>query len=337
MGCVSFSQRFFNDGNVSQLRMQAALLTAAIKLRSIQRPYQNLGWVEAVGASGTIRTVASIVTAQNWSENGVITNEALDKIIAHMVEAGHQDKFQLEGLSPERANVLAGGVAVLKASFDRLKIDRMIVSDGALREGLLYDLQGRIQHDDERDRTVNSLARRYHVDEAHAERVSKMATELYEQVAAEWQINTEEQLHRLQWAAKLHEVGLEISHYQYHKHSSYLVAHSDLPGFSREEQQALAAMVRGQRRSFPRKHIKQLSDDMQQATLRLTILLRLSLVFNRGRSEKTDTHVGLSLHRNTLILTLPSGWLEEHPLTEADLLQERQELKEIDIRLKIRD
>ena len=100
MGCVSFSQRFFNDGNVSQLRMQAALLTAAIKLRSIQRPYQNLGWVEAVGASGTIRTVASIVTAQNWSENGVITNEALDKIIAHMVEAGHQDKFQLEGLSP---------------------------------------------------------------------------------------------------------------------------------------------------------------------------------------------------------------------------------------------
>lgn len=337
MGCVSFSQRFFNDGNVSQLRIQAALLTAAIKLRSIQRPYQNLGWVEAVGASGTIRTVASIVTAQNWSENGVITNEALDKIIAHMVEAGHQDKFQLEGLSPERANVLAGGVAVLKASFDRLKIDRMIVSDGALREGLLYDLQGRIQHDDERDRTVNSLARRYHVDEAHAERVSKMATEFYEQVADEWQINTEEQLHRLQWAAKLHEVGLEISHYQYHKHSSYLVAHSDLPGFSREEQQALAAMVRGQRRSFPRKHIKQLSDEMQQATLRLTILLRLSLVFNRGRSEKTDTHVGLSLHRNTLILTLPEGWLEEHPLTEADLLQERQELKEIDIRLKIRD
>ncbi|HCD06121.1 MAG TPA: exopolyphosphatase, partial [Methylophaga sp.] len=254
MGCVSFTQRFFTDGTVSQLRMQAALLTAAIKLRSIQRPYQNLGWVEAVGASGTIRTVASIATAQSWSENGVITAEALDKIIAHMVEAGHHDKFQLEGLGPERANVLAGGVAVLKASFDRLKIERMIVSDGALREGLLYDLQGRIQHDDERDRTVNALARRYHVDESHAERVSKMATELYEQVAAEWEINTEEQLQRLQWAAKLHEVGLEISHYQYHKHSSYLVANSDLPGFSREEQQALAAMVRGQRRSFPRKH-----------------------------------------------------------------------------------
>lgn len=337
MGCISFSQRFFNDGTVSQLRMQAALLTAAIKLRSIQRPYQNLGWVEVVGASGTIRTVASIATAQNWSENGVITSYALDKLIAYMIEVGHYDQCQLEGLSSERANVLAGGVAVLKAAFDRLKIDRMIVSDGALREGLLYDLQGRIQHDDERDRTVNALARRYHVDETHAERVSKMATDLYEQVAIEWGINSDEQLQRLQWAAKLYEVGLEISHYQYHKHSAYLVANSDLPGFSREEQQALAAMLRGQRRSFPRKQIKQLSDEIQQATMRLTILLRLSLVFNRGRSEKTDTHVGLSLHRNAVVLTLPAGWLKEHPLTEADLMQEKQELKEIDIRLKIRD
>jgi len=337
MGCVSFSQRFFGDGTVSQLRMQAALLTAAIKLRSIQRPYQNLGWVEAVGASGTIRSVASIATAQNWSENGIITMEALDNIIAHMVQAGHYQKFQLEGLSAERANVLAGGVAVLKAAFDRLKIERMIVSDGALREGVLYDLQGRIQHDDERDHAVNALARRYHVDEAHAERVCKMATELYEQVAVEWEIDSKDYLSRLQWAATLHEVGLAISHDQYHKHSAYLVAHSDLPGFSREEQQALAVMMRGQRRSFPRKHIKQLSDELQLSTTRLTILLRLSLVFNRGRSEKTDTRAGLSLHRDSLVLSMPDGWLAEHPLTEADLLQEKQQLKDVDIRLKLRD
>src|SRR5690554_3770354 len=317
--------------------MQAGLLTGAIKLRSIQRPYQNLGWVEAVGASGTIRSVASIATAQNWSENGIITMEALDNIIAHMVQAGHYQKFQLEGLSAERANVLAGGVAVLKAAFDRLKIERMIVSDGALREGVLYDLQGRIQHDDERDHAVNALARRYHVDEAHAERVCKMATELYEQVAVEWEIDSKDYLSRLQWAATLHEVGLAISHDQYHKHSAYLVAHSDLPGFSREEQQALAVMMRGQRRSFPRKHIKQLSDELQLSTTRLTILLRLSLVFNRGRSEKTDTRAGLSLHRDSLVLSMPDGWLAEHPLTEADLLQEKQQLKDVDIRLKLRD
>lgn len=335
MGCVSFSQQYFADGHISQLQMQSALLAAAIRLRSIQRPYQRMGWVEAVGASGTIRSVADIVTAQGWSENGVITNASLDKLIEALLAAGHQDKLDLQGLSPERKTVLPAGVAVLKAAFDRLKIERMVVSDGALREGLLYDLQGRIQHDDERERTVQALARRYQTDEAHAARVSRMASELFEQVAADWQLSSDDHLYKLQWAAQLHEVGLAISHYQYHKHAAYLVAHSDMPGFSREEQYALAAMMRGQRRSIPKKQLEQLSEDLQLPTLRLMILLRLALVFNRGRSEQTDTYVKLAVTRKGLLLTLPEAWLNEHPLTEADLKQEKHYLKAIDVRLKI--
>ena len=241
----------------------------------------------------------------------------------------------MQGLSPERKTVLPAGVAVLKAAFDRLKIERMVVSDGALREGLLYDLQGRIQHDDERERTVQALARRYQADEAHAARVSRMASELFEQVAADWQLSSDDHLYKLQWAAQLHEVGLAISHYQYHKHAAYLVAHSDMPGFSREEQYALAAMMRGQRRSIPKKQLEQLSEDLQLPTLRLMILLRLALVFNRGRSEQTDTYVKLAVTRKGLQLTLPEGWLNEHPLTEADLKQEKHYLKAINVRLKI--
>lgn len=335
MGCVSFTQRFFADGEISQLQMQAAWLAAAIRLRSIQRPYLHLGWAEAIGASGTIKSVADIVTAQGWSENGVITGASLDKLIEKLVAAGHQDKIDLQGLSSERKSVIAAGVTILKAAFDRLKIDKMIVSDGALREGLLYDLQGRIQHDDERSRTVKALNRRYQVDEVHALRVSDMAKQLFEQVAVEWQINSEDHLQHLQWAAELHEVGLAISHYQYHKHSAYLVEHSDMPGFSREEQFALAAMMWGQRRSLATKQISELSEELQQPTLRLMVILRLALVFNRGRSEQTDTYVGLEVTSKGLRLTLPPGWLEEHPLTEADLKQEQKQLKAARIRLKI--
>ncbi len=335
MGCVSFSQRFFDDGKITQIQMQSAWLAAAIRLRSIQRPYVQMGWAEAIGASGTIKTVADIVTAQGWSENGVITGAALDKLIEHLVAAGHYEKIDLQGLGNDRKPVIAAGVAVLKAAFDRLNITKMIVSDGALREGLLYDLQGRIQHDDERGRTVLAVAKRYHVDETHAVRVSELARQLYEQVATDWQINNEDQLLHLQWAAQLHEVGLAISHYQYHKHAAYLVANSDMPGFSREEQHALAAMMRGQRRSIPKKYLDQLSEDLQLPTLRLMILLRLALVFNRGRSEQTDTYFKLSVTPKGLHLTLPEGWLSEHPLTEADLEQEKNYLKAIDIRLKI--
>ncbi|RLA05358.1 MAG: exopolyphosphatase, partial [Gammaproteobacteria bacterium] len=159
MGCVSFSQRFFGDGKITRTRMKTALIAAGTRLRSIQRPYRNVGWSEAIGASGTIRTVANIVKENDWADDGVITPKSLDKLIDAMIASGNVADFKLDGLSEERASVLPGGVAVLKASFDRLKIDRMTVSDGALREGLLYDLLGRIQHNDERDRTVSALAR----------------------------------------------------------------------------------------------------------------------------------------------------------------------------------
>lgn len=335
MGCVSYSQKFFKDGKTSASAMQKAMLAAASQLRTIQRPYRQAGWAEAIGASGTIRCVANICREHGWADDGVITADALQKMIQHLIEAGSIEAANLQGLSEERNKVIAGGLCVLAASFDRLGIDRMIVSDGALREGLLYDLLGRIQHDDERDRTVEALARRYDVDEGHGERIKVMATQLFEQVAADWDIDYEELLHRLQWACKLHEVGLAISHNQFHKHSAYLVGYSDLPGFSREEQQVLSVMVRGQRRSFPKKYIKKLPDELQQSTQRLTVLLRLAMVFNRGRSELADTYVKLRLSGKKLILTLPDGWLREHPLTEADLEHEAEHLKKIDLKLEV--
>lgn len=337
MGCVSFSQKFFPDDLLTDDACQKALLSAAVLLRSIQRPYLQLGWQEAIGASGTIRCVANIAKANGWCDDGVITMHALDMILVAMKNAGHTDKLKLDGLTDERAKILAGGVCVLKAAFERLRIDRMIVSDGALREGLLYDLLGRIQHDDERERTVSALAKRYGVDELHAERVSVMADQLYQQVAIDWQIVGEEFKQRLQWAARLHEIGLAISHDQFHKHAGYLVAHSDMPGFSREEQQSLAAIVRAQRRKFPINDFDALPDELQTTSMRLAVILRLAMVFNRGRSEQADTFVGLEVTIKGLRLSLPEGWLANHRLTEADLRQERSYLKAIGIKLKITD
>jgi len=336
MGCVSYSKAYFPEGKLTKQNMNVAILAASIQLRDIQRPYRHLGWVEAIGASGTIRCVSKIVNENGWSDEGIITHEALDKLIDAIIDAEEVDKLKLDGLSKERTTVIAGGVAVLKASFERLNIDRMTVSDGALREGLLHDMLGRLQHDDQREHTVNGLAKRYHVDEVHADRVAKMCIQLFEQVAEEWQLEDEIDLPILMWAAKLHEVGLVISHSQFHKHSAYMVGNSDLYGFSRDEQAVLAMLVRGQRKSFPTKDIGKLPEEWQQATEYLTIILRLAMVFNRGRSEKTDTYVKLRVTKNGLALGLPEGWLEKHPLTEADLLQEIDYLKAVKIKLSIK-
>jgi exopolyphosphatase/guanosine-5'-triphosphate,3'-diphosphate pyrophosphatase len=335
MGCVSFSQKYFSDGKTTPEELDAAKLDAAGKIRSIQRPYRRMGWNEAIGASGTIRCVANICKEEGWSIDGVITLEALQKLLDKLGKAGAVKAAKLAGLSDERFSVLPGGVCILAAAFERLNIQRMIVSDGAMREGLLYDLLGRIQHDDERDRTVTAFSRRYQVDEQHAERVSMLATHLYDQVAKDWGITHEEYLHRLRWASLMHEVGLAVSHSQFHKHSAYLLAYSDLPGFSREEQLVLSVMVRGQRKSFPKKYIEELPEELQHSTEKLTILMRLSMVFNRGRSEQTDTVLRLRMDDNVLTLSLPEGWLTQHPLTKADLKKEAKYLKKAGFKLKV--
>lgn len=335
MGCVSFTQAHFPNGEISDTHMREALVAASSLLRDIRRPYRNMGWVEAVGASGTIRCIANIVKTNGWADNGVITNESLDKLIEQIVAVDHIDKLKIDGLSKERASVIAGGAAVLKASFERLRIEKMIVSDGALREGLLYDMLGRRQHDDQRDHTVAALCRRYHVDMPHAQRIADMCEQLFLQVATDWQLDAEIDLPLLLWAAHLHEIGLVISHSQFHKHSAYMVANSDMLGFSREEQHVLSVIIRGQRRSFPSKYIDKLPEESQQRTRKLTILLRLAMVFNRGRSEKVDTSTKLKITKDGLKLILPKNWLSRHRLTETDIQQEQTYLKAADVNLSL--
>lgn len=336
MGCVSFSQRFFADGRVTEQRMKSAIIAAATRLRSIQKNYREIGWEDAVGASGTIRCVAGIVKEKDWAADGQITASSLDKLIAILVDAGHMDVVDLANLSPERRAVLPGGVAVLRAAFEQLKIKQMTVSDGALREGLLYDLIGRIRRDDERERTVKAMAKRYDADHAQSARVMMMLNQLFGQTAADFSLE-ETHLDQLDWAAQLHEIGLSISHSQYHKHSHYLVVNSHLPGFSREEQQSLATLVLGQRKRFPTKQIGKLPKRIQQSVTYMMVLLRLAMVFNRGRSEVGETPVSLTVDAQKITLLLPKDWLGTHPLTESDLLQEIDYLHAIDMRLMIRE
>ena len=335
MGCISFTQRFFNDGRISKSRMKMAFIAASTCLRKIQRLYKKTGWTEAIGASGTIRCVAGIVKTNGWSDEGIITLDSLDMLIDAMISAGDAGLLSLNGVNEERVALLPGGIAVLRTSFKSLGINKMVVSNGALREGLLYDILGWLQHDDERNRTASIMAKRYQVDNHHADHIAATATRMFRQVAVAWDINEERLLRRLQLAARLHEIGLSISHENFHKHSAYLIEHSIFPGLSREEQYALAVMVRGQRKKFPKKYIKNLPNRLEQITERLTVLLRLAIVFNRGRSGKTDACITLQVTQKILKLSLPEGWLGRHPLTKADLVQKHNYLKAANINLHI--
>ena len=333
MGCVSSSRRFFPRGRIDKHSMKRAVLAARVEFEPIERQYRNAGWRSAVGCSGSIKAIAAITRAAGWCENGV-DRSALRRLRRELVRARHVDAVRLRELRDDRRPVLPGGVAVLSAALDALDIEHLDVSEMALREGLLFDLIGRIRHEDVRDATVQRRIGRYRIDAAQGERVAETARALHRQVAAAWRLDTEEAEKLLGWAARLHEAGLFVSHSQYHKHGAYLLANGDMSGFSRQAQSMLSSLVRGHRRKFPNSVFEQLASEEARHARRLCVLLRLAVVLNRSRADDLLPGVAALAQGEALTVAFPPGWLDAHPLTVADLEQEQAYLADAGIGLR---
>jgi exopolyphosphatase/guanosine-5'-triphosphate,3'-diphosphate pyrophosphatase len=333
MGCVNMTQRFFDDGTIGKTAMKNAILAARLELQASKQSFRRLGWSMAAGSSGTIRSVRDAVMEAGWSDNG-ITSESLKRLRRALIDFGHADRIELAAVNDDRKPVFAGGVAILSAVFQALRIERMRHSSGALREGLLYDLLGRIQHQDIRESTVQSLAQRYHVDLEQAQHVEETVLALAGQLIDSWHLNRQDTERWLHWAALLHEIGLVIAHSQYHKHGAYLVEYSDLPGFSLGDQRFLSVLVRCHRRKFRKSFMDALPGDMRETAIQLSALLRLSVLLHRNRSRSTVPAIQASASGHSIRLDFPNGWLKNHPLTLADLDIEKKYLKSAGFKLE---
>ncbi len=325
MGCVTLTQHYFPDGNITSRRIEKARIFAHTELKPHISTFRRLGWQEAIGTSGTIRAVKKVVTAAGWT-GGKITSESLRRLLAVLAERQQIANIELEGLSAERAPVFIGGLIILLASFEALDIQSMAVSDGALREGLLYDLMGRIQDEDTRGRSIAHLAQRYHADVAQAQRVTQSTLHALKQVSANWGLDPDEAGHWLSWAAQLHEIGLDIAHSRYHHHGAYIIENCDLAGFSQQEQRLLAALVRSHRRKLPLKSYKDLPKRAANLLPKLAVLLRLGVILNRGHGPQAPCNFVLQVNDKRIKLKFPSGCLKEQPLTRADLELEAEYL-----------
>ncbi len=318
MGCVTMMRRHFDDGKLTAKRFRRAEVTALQELERIEKRFRRLGWQIAIGASGTIRAVARVVREAGFSQRG-ITRASLKKLRTAIVDAGSIERLELPGLARVRAPVFPGGVAVLSAIFESLEIDEMDVSDSALREGVLNDLLGRVLHRDVRSETVNALMERYHVDKEQAQRVEATLLRLIPQVVESWRLPLQRLLELGSWAARLHEIGLDIAHSHYHKHGAYVLENSDMPGFSKQEQRVLSVLVRAHRRKFLGSLWKSLPASARRVE-HLAVLLRLAVLLHRSRTDVADVTVAGT--RRCLEVRFPAGWLEAHPLTQADLQEE---------------
>jgi exopolyphosphatase/guanosine-5'-triphosphate,3'-diphosphate pyrophosphatase len=332
MGCVAISNRFFPDAKVTATRFSLARMFARRELQPVAERFRDAGWDEAVGTSGTIRATARMLTGTD-NPGGIITRAGLDDLAEKIIERQDIVAQRPDGLGEQRAPVYPGGLAILMEVFDALKIDSMTAADGALREGLLYDLLGRLTDEDVRERSTRAMQDRFHCDRPQAERVSQTALNFLGQVARKWQLEGEQDCQLLKWAADLHEVGLDLAHAHHHRHGAYLLRHTDLAGFSTGEQKMLSLVVGSHRRKFREGYAADTSELQHRKVIRLSVLLRLAVLLNRSRVATPLPLIRLFPSENGLRIQFAPGWLDEHPLARADLDQEREYLAAINFRL----
>ena len=335
MGCVAFTKAFFVDGEINQKSFDKAVVAARKELSGIANTYKEAGWDTVVGSSGTIKACRQITVNMGWSnEKEELTRDGLDKLKEKLLKYKHVAEMEFDGLKEDRRAVLPAGIAILYAIFDVLELDKLVYSDGALREGVMYDLLGRFQHEDIRDRSVQALMGRYNADPKQAERVVNMAQHLFDGVADSLKLTTEDS-DLLRRAAYLHEIGLAISHAGYHRHGAYLLQHSDIAGFSQIDQNHLSHLVAHHRRklrSYARVDVMKVGGNK---VVYLCLLLRLAVLLNHSRSDQMLPAIELTVGNAQQWQLSVSGNAAQWPLLVADLHDEQAQFKHWDVELDI--
>lgn len=333
IGCVSHSLRFFPKGNIDSHAFKEAELAARREIQVISGAYLKSGWKQVIGSSGTARALAELIADNGLNSHGeslnigringsggLITREGLRALKKHLLKYEHISQVELMGLKDDRRAVWPGGLAIMIAVFDELGIESMEVTDAALRIGVLYDLLGRSQHDDMRFVTVEQFMQRYAVDREQAKRVGNLAAEFLSQLPKPDSESRVDNIALLQWAANLHEIGLSISHNGYHKHSAYIAGNADMPGFSKNDQARLAALLIGHTGKLGK-----LANNPSFSDWRMLFCLRLAQVLCRGRSDSNLPTVKVSENNGSYLVSLSKEWTKEHPLTEFSLEKEAAE------------
>jgi exopolyphosphatase/guanosine-5'-triphosphate,3'-diphosphate pyrophosphatase len=334
LGCVAMTEKFFPKGRIRTRNFDNARLAARLEIAPVQSFFRDAEETEAIGTSGTILATTAVARELGLVEVNELTPAVVEQLIGRVAAFENTAQLTLPGLQQPRAQVWPGGLAILVELLDVLGVDRLRTSDGALREGLLYDQLGRLQHEDARERSVRAMAGRFSIDTAQAARVAHTARLLLMHCAQAWKLESDLAGRLLDWAATLHEIGLDISHDGFQRHGAYIAENADLPGFPHAEQRALAFLIANQRRELNLRYARTLPTAWREQALRLALLLRLAVLLHRSRSTAELPPMRLTVGKKDLKLVFPKRWLRDNPLTLADLRRERTYLRQAGFRLR---
>ncbi len=247
----------------------------------------------AYGSSGTIENLAEVTCRHFYKrrlqKDDTISAEQLGQVVRMLCALPLEERRKVDGLNPERADIIIGGAAIIDTILHELGIPRFTVSERGLRDGLLMDYLAR--HQDQvplRLQSVLKLGRACGFDEPHAAKVSALALELFDSAAALGLHSFgEAERELLDYAAMLHDIGAFLSYNNHQAHSYYLISNADLLGFNQEEIAIIAAAALFHRKTFPRKKHPQfagLSKAAQWKVVVLSVLLRIAESLDRSHT-----------------------------------------------------
>ena len=348
IGCVSFHQRFFLDNKITDKQFSKAIKAAKIEIAPILKRFKKVGWQNTIGTSGTIKSLYNIINA-NTGINDILNKQVAKKSLAtpinavqlqqlkqQLIKFGDIDNVKLKALKDNRREVLCSGLAILIALMESLAISELEYCSYALREGVLYEQLQLREKGDIKQRTVNGLQQRFSIDTDHADNVKALALSLFNQCTATWHITANVYANLLQWAAQLHEIGIDINSSGYHKHGRYILNNADLAGFNQEQQQALAWLVGSHRKQIASTQDQHWYLLNENTLIKVCVLLRLAVLLNQQRQLSDTPTPVIMASNNTLQLVVTKQWLLERPLVDSDLSIEQQALASIDINLVIK-
>ncbi len=334
VGSVAWSLKHFASGEYSEKAFSRAEISAESIFETLGDHYNRAHWDVAYGASGTVGAIADVLM-QYGRPADTVSKEGLYWLRDELLRARYADKIRLNGLKEDRKPVIAGGLSVLIAVFEFLKVESISVAKGALRHGLLYDMLARDDDmQDLRNVSVQRLARKFNVDESHANTVAEVAEKLFEKISddihfapGEYQANAR----KLRWAAQLHEIGGMVSLVDAHLHGAYILEHTDPPGFAQSELHRLSLLISGYRGKLKRLE----ADFTDRIFVKQLICLRLAVILCHARKSPNLRGLQLQCSANNITLTVPKSWAEKFPQSYYLLDEEMLAWQKTDWRFKV--
>lgn len=334
MGCVSYTNKYFKNGELKRKAFDKAITGAQQALELIDKKYKSVGWQACIGTSGTIKVIVELAShLDDTNRDSKVSLSDLYTLMELCCAAGKSESLDIDGLSDDRKPVFAAGLSILIGIFRSLDITEMEFSSSALREGVLYEMEDNLKHQDIRERSAQSLAMRYDVDVAHAKRVFATTINLYQQVKKPWSINQQDFKNILGWAALLHEVGLQINTRGIQRHSSYILNNVDLPGFSQEQQLLLATLARFHRKKIKLAEMPEFTTFQQEQLYKLIAILRIGVLLNIKRQDDILPEIVIKADDSQLYVQFPEGWLNKKPVFSADIESESIYIRELGFEL----